>query len=37
MALDGDQMALDAFSQYGNELGNALKIVMSMMAPEGIV
>ena len=37
MALDCDPMALDAFSQYGNELGNALKIVMSMMAPEGIV
>ena len=37
MALDGDPMAFDAFSQYGNELGNALKIVMSMMAPEGIV
>ena len=30
-------MALEAFNDYGVHLGNAIKIVMSMLAPELII
>ncbi len=30
-------MALEAFEDYGNHLGNAIKMVMSLMAPEAII
>ena len=30
-------MALEAFKEYGVHLGNAIKIVMSLLAPERII
>ena len=32
-----DMMALEAFNEYGIHLGNAIKIIMSMFAPEAII
>jgi glucokinase len=36
-AQQGMDMALEAFNDYGVHLGNAIKIVMSMLAPELII
>ena len=36
-AQQGEEMALEAFTVYGAHLGNALKMVMSMYAPEAII
>lgn len=37
LAQQGQALALSAFTDYGHHLGNALKIVMSMLAPEAII
>ncbi len=36
-AQQGMDMALEAFKEYGGHLGNAIKIVMSLLAPERII
>jgi glucokinase len=36
-ARQNSEMAVEAFHQYGLHLGNAIKIVMSMYAPEAII